>query len=248
MSRRKRRDEFAAQMSARVAAQDIPIAGADQSAAASGWTPIDAPDLSADQADGCICRVALGVHAVRDTDKTRRQRFGQLFLEKSQLGPAYGPYEQLHLVNCYRGAAEGRSFIVGNAYYDIRFFQGPAGYGGPTPPPEELAAAFCAVYLPAPWPWVQLIPAIRGWLSRGKDGLGYADLDAAYTAYCPNRDVARRIVGPTIASLVASRDDWGVTLNRTVLACVTRDPLSSGRDAEQLVAVTTQMAALLPTP
>jgi hypothetical protein len=149
LSRRKRREEFAAEMAARVAAEDAPVAGLEQSASASGWTPIDAPDLHADDADGCICRVALGIHAVADADKTRRQRFRQLFLEPSQLGPTYSPYEQLRLVHCYQGAAAGRGFVVGNACYDIRFFQGSAGYGGPTPPPEELGAAFCAVHLPA---------------------------------------------------------------------------------------------------
>jgi hypothetical protein len=246
MSRRKRREEFAAEMAARVATQDAPVPGLGQSAAANGWSPVDAPDLHADDADGCICRVALGIHATQDTDKTRRERFSQLFLDHSQLGPTYSPYEQLRLVHCYGGGADGQRFVVGTAFYDIRFFQGPAGYGGPAPPPEELGAAFCAVQLPTPWPWVQLIPVIKGWLSRSPHGLGYPDLDARYTAYCPNPDNARRLVSEEMASMVAGRDDWGLTINRRVLACVTRDPLSSGTDAEQLVAATTRMAALLP--
>jgi hypothetical protein len=246
MSRRKRREAFAAEMAARVTAQDAPIAGLDQCASVNGWTPLDAPDLHADALDGCICRVALGIHAVTDDDKNRRQRFRQLFLEPSQLGPTYSPYEQLRLVHCYQGSADGRGFVVGNAFYDIRFFQGPAGYGGPNPPPEALGAAFCALQLATPRPWVQLIPAIKGWLSGGKDGLGYADLDARFTAYCANRDLARRTVGPAMASVVASRDDWGLTINRTGLACVTRDPLAAGNDAETLVAATTRIADLLP--
>jgi hypothetical protein len=57
-----------------------------------------------------------------------------------------------------------------------------AGYGKTTPPPEELSAGFCVVRIPIAWQWLQLIPAIKGWLSRGTDGLGYADLDAGYAA------------------------------------------------------------------
>src|SRR5580704_15612638 len=107
MSRRKRREAFAAEMAARVSAQDAPIADLDQRASLNGWTPLDTPDLHAEDLDGCICRVALGIHAVTDDDKTRRQRFRQLFLEPSQLGPAYSPYEQLRLVHCYQGVADG---------------------------------------------------------------------------------------------------------------------------------------------
>jgi hypothetical protein len=55
------------------------------------------------------------------------------------------------------------------------------------------------------------------------------------------------MVGPELASLVASRDDWGLSINRSVLACVTRDPLSSGSDAEQLLAATVHIAGLLQT-
>ena len=246
MSRRKRREEFAAEVDARFAAQDAPLPGLGEIAVANGWTPLDAVDMSADDADGCICRVALGIHAVSDSDKVRRQRFSQLFLDHSQLGPTYGPYERLRLVHCHQGQADGFGFVVGNAFYDIRFFQGPAGYGGPMPPPEELGAAFCAIRLPALWPWVQLVPAIKSWLSRSGNGLGYPDLDARYTAYSPNRDHARRMVSPEMAAMVASRDDWGLTIHRAVLACVTRDPLSSGREAEQLVASATRISSLLP--
>jgi hypothetical protein len=66
---------------------------------------------------------------------------------------------------------------------------------------------------------------MRGWLPSGRKGLGYPDLDARYDTFTPNPDIARRIVSPEIASLVASRDDWGLSLNWAAMACVTAAPI-----------------------
>jgi hypothetical protein len=233
-------------MEAQIAAENAPIPGLEDKALVNGWTVTDAPDLSADDAEGCICRVALGIHSVSDNDKTRRQRFRQLFLAPSELGPTYLQYEASRVVHCYRGQEDGREFLLGNAFFDIQFFMGStAAYGKTVPPPEELSSGFCVLRVHTTGQWLQLIPAIKGWLSRGKDGLGHADLDAGYTAYCPDRQSARGMVGPEMAALVASRDDWGVSINRSVLVCVTRDPLSSGTHAEQLVVATVRIADLL---
>jgi hypothetical protein len=246
MSRRKRREEIAAELAARVAAESAPVPGLDQMAAANRWMAVGPPVLS-DEDIGCICRVALGTHGVTDPDKRRRQFFSQLFLEPSMHGPTYAQYEQARLVHCYQGEFNGRAFGVGNAFYDIPLLFGPAGYGGgPMGAPDELGAAFCAVSLPAPFPWVQLIRAAKAWFPGSNNGLGYPELDAHFTAFCPNRNLARRIVGPEIASLVASRGDWGLSLHRATLACVTAAPIASGNDAAQLVAATTRMVGLLP--
>jgi hypothetical protein len=243
---RRQRQKFAAQMETRIAAENASVPGLEEWALANGWTGTDAPELGVEDAEGCICRVALGIHSVSDIDKTRRQRFRQLFLSPSELGPTYSQYQAPRVVHCYRGDADSRQVLVGSAFYDIQFFMGSAAaYGKTTPPPEELSSGFCVVRIPTTGQWLQLIPAIKGWLSRGKDGLGYADLDARYAAYCPDRQLARRTVGPEIASLVASREDWGLSINGSVLACVTRDPLSSGSDAEQLVAATVRIAELM---
>jgi hypothetical protein len=232
-------------MAARVQAESAPVPGLDQVAAANRWTPV-APPVLTDEDVGCICRVALGTHGVVDPDKRRRQSFSQLFLAPSEKGPTYAQYEQARLFHCYRGEYNGRAFVVGNAFYDIQFLFGPAGYSGPMGTPDELGVAFCAVPLPAPFPWVQLIRATKAWLPGHNNGLGYPDLDAYYTAFCPNRNLARRVVGPELASLVASRGDWGLSLHRATLACVTAAPIASGNDAGQLVAAATYIASLLP--
>ena len=187
----------------------------------------------------------MGTHGVVDPDKKRRQWFRQLFLPVPY-SPAYSQYKEARLVDCYQGEAAGRAFVVGNAIYDIQFMLRPAGYSGPMAAPDELGVAFCAATLPTPWPSVPLILAMSGWLPSGRKGLGYPDLDAHYDAFTPNPDIARRIVSPEIAFLVASRSDWGLSLNRAAVACVTAAPVASGPDAQQLVAAATRIASLLP--
>jgi len=245
MSRRKRREEIEAEMAARVAAERSPVTGLAEMASLNAWRPADPPTVDEEDVQ-CICRLALGTHGVVDPDKKRRGWFSQMFQGTSTTGPMYNQYEAARLVNCYQGEVDGRSFVVGNAFYDIQFLVRPAGYSGPMAAPDELGVAFCAVALPTPWPWVQLILAMRGWLPSSKRGLGYPDLDAHYDVFSPNKDIARRIISPEIAALVAGRDDWGLSLHRATLACVTAAPISSGSDAQALVVATTRIAGLLP--
>jgi hypothetical protein len=93
---------------------------------------------------------------------------------------------------------------------------------------------------------VQLIRSIKSWLG-GKSGLGYPDFDERYTAWGGSKDLRRHIIGPEIASLVASRDDWGLLVNRTTLALVTANPLSTGVDAQDLVTAATRVVSLIPS-
>ena len=244
MSRRKRREAIEAEMAARVAAEHTPVPGLAQMASLNGWQPADPPSVDEESVQ-CICRLAMGTHGVVDPDKRRRGYFKNMF-QQGMGSPMYNQFEAARLVNCYQGEVDGRSFVTGNAFYDIQTLLRPAGYSGPIAAPDELGVGFCAVALPSPWPWVQLILGITAWLPSNKEGLGYPDLDAQYHVFSPNRDIARRIISPEIASLVASRGDWGLSLHGTTLACVTASPIFSGSDAQALVAATTRIAGLLP--
>lgn len=133
ISRRKRREEIAAEMAARPAAERAPVPGLDQLAALNGWAPVDPPNLN-DEDVGCVCRLTMGTHGVVDPDKKRRQWFRQLF-STVPYSPAFSQYEEARLVNCYQGEFDGRAFVVGNAFYDIRFILRPAGYSGPMAAP-----------------------------------------------------------------------------------------------------------------
>jgi hypothetical protein len=246
MTRRTRRRQIEAELAAREAAQDAPIPGLDAAAKAGRWEgPLPDPSLDADDTIGCIGRLNLGLHGAHDPDRRRRSQARQQFLGNTS--PTYCPLPPPRLVHCYGGQAGGRSFVVGNAHYTSAYLQPPAGYGGPMPPGDELAAAFCALRLDGPWHWVQIIPAIRGWLSGKNDSSGHPALDARYTTYCTDRTHARQIVGPALAAFVASRDGWAFSLYGSVLACVTIDPLATGQDAEQLVDATARAAAMLGT-
>ena len=244
MSRRKRREEAAAEIANRVVVEHTPVPGLDQIAALNGWTAVSPPDLD-EGAVGCICRLALATHGVFDPDKKRRDWFRQLFIAVPY-SPAYSQYEAVRLVNCYSATVDGRSVIVGNAFFDIQFMVRPSGYGGPMAAPDELGAAFCAAPLATQWPSVQLAPAMRGWLSSKGNGLGYADLDAHFDAFARNKDIARRIITPDMASLVAGREDWGFSLHQSTLVCVTAAPLAAGSEGQQLVESTAHIASLLP--
>jgi len=245
VSQRKREKKFAAEVAARIAAQSVPIPALDQVAAFNRWTPVEAPTLSEEDI-GSICRVAMGTKSVFDPDRSRRQRFRTRFLETSHTGPVI-PYVQARLLHCYEGEHDTRNFVVGNACFDIDTIRAPAGFNGAVAAPEDLSAAFCAVPVAITVPWVQLIRSLKSWIPGGDSGLGYPDLDARYTAFCGNRDLARRIIDPEVASLVATRDDWGLLVNRSTLVLVAYEPLSTGIDAQELVAAAARIAVRMPS-
>ncbi len=244
MSRRKREAKIAAEVAARVVVESQPRYALSQVAAANGWTPTDNPGLT-DEEVGCICRVAVGTHAVMDPDKTLRQALARLYSRTSETGQTF-TYHAARLLHCYAGEINDRRFVVGNAFFDIQTVNATAASSGQVAAPEELAVGFCTTSLPLTLPWMQLIRSIKSWFG-GKNGLGYPDLDERYTAWGGNKDLARHIIGPEIASLVASRDDWGVLVNRTTLAVVTANPLSTGVDAQELVIAAMQVVSLIPS-
>jgi hypothetical protein len=113
--------------------------------------------------------------------------------------------------------------------------------------PEDLSVAFCALPLTVTLPWVQLIRSLKSWIPGGDSGLGYPDLDARYTAFCSNGDLARRIIDPEVASLVATREDWGFLVIRSTVALVAYEPLSTGIDAQELVAAAARVSDRMPS-
>jgi hypothetical protein len=244
MSRRKREEKIAAEVAARAVAESQPRPALSQVAASNGWTPTDNLGLT-DEEVGCICRVAVGTHAVMDPNKTLRQALARLYLQTSELGPTF-TYHAARLFHCYEGKINDQAFVVGNAFFDIQTVNATAASSGQVAAPEEIAAGFCTAPLPLTLPWVQLVRSIQSWFG-GKNGLGYPDLDERYTVWGGNKDLARRIIGPEIASLVASRDDWGVLVNQTTLALVTANPLSTGVDAQELVTAATHVVGLIPS-
>jgi hypothetical protein len=244
VSQRKRERKFAAEVAARIDAQSAAIPALDQCAAVNRWTPVPNPGLSEEDI-GSVCRVAMGTKSVLDTDKSRRQRFRTRFLETSHTGPVI-PYVQARLLHCYQGGAETRDFIVGNACFDIDTIRPPAGFMGSVAAPEDLSVAFCAVPLTVTLPWVQLIRSLKSWIPGGDSGLGYPDLDAHYTAFCSSREQARRIIDAEVASLVATRDDWGLSVIRSSVLLVAFEPLSTGIDSQELVAAAIRIADRMP--
>jgi hypothetical protein len=244
MSRRKREAKIAAEVAARVVVESQPRPALSQAAAANGWSPTDDPGLT-DEEVGCLCRVAVGTHAVIDPDKRLRQALSRLYTRTSETGPGF-TYHAVRLLHCYAGELDNRRFVVGNAFFDIQTVMATAASSGQVAAPEEIATGFCATSLPFTLPWVQLIRSIKSWLG-GKSGLGYPDFDERYTAWGGTKDLRRHIIGPEIASLVASRDDWGLLVNRTTLALVTANPLSTGVDAQDLVTAATRVVSLIPS-
>jgi hypothetical protein len=244
MSRRKREAKIAAEVAARVVVESQPRPALSQAAAANGWTPTDASGLT-DEEVGCICRVAVGTHAVLNPDKTLRQALTRLYSRTSETGPTF-TYHAARLLHCFAGEIDDRRFVVGNAFFDIQTVNPTAATSGQVAAPEEIAAGFCATPLPLTLPWVQLIRSIKSWLG-GKGSLGYPDLDERYTAWGGNKNLRRHIIGPEIASLVASRDDWGLLVNRTTLALVTANPLSTGVDAQDLVSAAMHVVRSIPS-
>lgn len=246
MSRRKCAEKMAAKVAARSDAQSAPVPALDQTAAANGWLPATVTSMT-DEDIGCICRVALGTHGATDPDKYRREGFRNLFMTPPATGPTYMQYSRALLTHCYEGTADSQRFLVGDAFFDIEIGMPPAGYRGPIATPEELAVAFCAVTLPAPLPWVKLIRTMKSWIPNHSGSLGHAELDSLYTSFWPVRGVARRIIGPEVAALVASRDDWGLLVNRATLICVASAPISTGTDAQELAASAIRIASLMPS-
>jgi len=246
MSRRKRAEKIAAEVAARADAESAPVSALDQTAAANGWVAVAVTPMT-DEDIGCICRVALGTHGATDPDKYRREGFRNLFMTPPATGPTYMQYSRALLTHCYEGTVDSRRFFVGDAFFDIEIATPPAGYSGPIATPEELAVAFCAVTLPAPLPWLQLIRTMKSWIPNHSGSLGYPELDSLYTSFCPVRGAATRIVGPEVAALVASRDDWGLLVNRATLICVASGPFSTGTDAQELVTSAIRIANLMPS-
>ena len=240
-----RRRRYAAQRAARRAAQDAPIPGLAEAAAAEGWRgPLPAADTATDETRTCISKLLLGLHGELNPDRGIRSR-ARLSEPESydSLTSMYSPMGLARLTQCYGGDLDGRQFTAGNAFAmsDVEIPSGP-----PAPLGDELAGAFCTVAVSNRFSAFRIVPDSRRRLLTGRKTADHPALDGQYTLSYAAGPLGAGLLNDGLATHIASRGDWAFALYHGVLICATFQPLRSSQDAKTLAAATVKAAALLP--
>jgi hypothetical protein len=194
------------------------------------------------------------VHAAVDPD---RKQWGPADRGLDGGGVSFSA-DHPRLVNCYRAQVRGAQYLVGNCWCTLREVEDESGFG-------YVGSAFCAAALDRmAFPGFQVVP--RGSTRRSSGtAAGHPGFDASYQVRtgaqlgAVSRAVMSRapllaplaqrppdiLLGPELAAYIATRADWGFSIDLGMLVCVTLEPLQTGEQARRLISDTARAVSLL---
>ena len=150
----------------------------------------------------------------------------------------------LRFTNVYRGQAEGRAFVVGNAWLPI-----VSGTHGSSADSPERPGSICVIELPTAMPplWVNRAgkPPYQQLMTKKVD-LESEQFNRTFDVRGLDRRYVVDMLPARTMELLLTRDDWVFYLEFTHLVCVTTASLATVEDYTRLIGDVSRFVELIP--